>query len=257
MEDLWVLVVLGIVQGITEWLPVSSSTHIGLVSSWLGIVPTLSVEVALHLGTLMAVFVYFGNDIVSGVRDLLLGEFRTDFARLLLFVGLASIPAGLLGYAFHDMISGYTGSFAFAGGGLLITSLLLFLGSKAPHRSRPLTARGALLIGCVQALSLLRGISRSGSTLVPGLWLGLREREAIRFSFLLSIPVIIGASLVSIGNQPLSSSLFLGTLVSFGVGIGGIHFFFTRVLCDRQNLRWFAVYTGLLGIGILVWQLFA
>ncbi|MSS74871.1 undecaprenyl-diphosphate phosphatase [Candidatus Pacearchaeota archaeon] len=257
MEDLWVLVVLGIVQGITEWLPVSSSTHIGLVSSWLGIVPTLSVEVALHLGTLMAVFVYFGNDIVSGVRDLLLLQYKTASARLLLLVGLASIPAGLVGYTFHTAIDAYTASFAFAGGGLLITSLLLSLGSRAPRRSRPLTVRGAFLIGCVQVLSLLRGISRSGSTFVPGLWLGLNERDAIRFSFLLSIPIIIGASLVSIGNQPLPSSLFLGTLVSFGVGLGGIHFFFTKVLHDRKNLRWFAVYTGLLGLGIVVWSFLA
>lgn len=256
MYDWIVLVLLGIVQGITEWMPVSSSTHIALVGSFFAITPSLSLGVALHLGTLMAVFVYFGRDILDSVRDICSGRFSTPSARLGLLVLLASIPAGAAGFLLRDRLDTFTSSFGFAGAGLMITSLLLFLGARAPQRTKELNWKGALLIGCVQVLSLLRGISRSGSTLVPGLWLGLRERDAIRFSFLLSIPIILGASFVSLGGETLPPSLFLATLVSFGIGMGGIHFFFTKVLSDRKNLRWFGVYTGLLGILLLFWDLF-
>lgn len=256
MYEWTVLVLLGIVQGITEWMPVSSSTHLALVSSFFNTPPSRSLEVALHLGTLMAVFVYFGKDILDSARDILSGRFSTPSARVGLLVLLASVPAGILGFLLQDTLSVFTGSFGFAGGGLLITSLLLFLGARAPRRTKELDWKGALLIGSMQVFSLLRGISRSGSTLVPGLWLGLHERDAIRFSFLLSIPIILGASFVTLGGETLPPSLFMATLVSFGVGMGSIHFFFTKVLCDRRNLRWFAWYTGLLGLSILMWQLF-
>lgn len=248
MFDILSLVLLAIVQGITEWLPISSSTHVLLVGKLIGYDVSVLLAGALHLGTLMAVFVYFGKEIIEGLRQLVSGEWKAREGRLLVLVGLASVPAGLLGFLLRDSLA-YTGTGLLAIG-LGITSLVLYMGSHAPVRRHALTWRSALLIGLGQVLALLRGVSRSGSTIVPGLWLGLSEREAVRFSFLLSIPLILGANVVSLGTQTLPSSLFIATLVAFGVGMAGIHFSFTYVLNNRKNLRWFALYTGLLALGL-------
>lgn len=253
MSELFSLVLLALVQGIAEWLPISSSTHVLLVGKLIGYDVNVLLAGALHLGTLMAVCVYFGMDLVDGLRQLVSGRWRASEARLLLLVGLASIPAGLLGFLLRNSLS-YTNTGLLALG-LGITSLILFVGSRAPRRAQALTWRSAGLIGLGQVLALFRGVSRSGSTIAPALWLGLSEREAVKFSYLLSIPIILGTNIISLGTQTLPSSLFIATLVAFGVGTVGIHFSFTRILHDRRNLRWFALYTGLLAVCLVVYSL--
>ncbi len=248
--------VLALVQGILEWFPVSSSGHLVLVQSTLDYESSLFFSVALHFGTLMAVFVYFGKDIIDIIRDLLSLKFQTDAGRLGVLLLIAAIPTALAGVILQRFVEEALGSLLLLALGFGITSLILFFGAAAPQKLDKLSWKGALLIGCVQILSLFRGVSRSGSTIVAGLWLGLKEKEAVKFSYLLSIPLIFGANLVLVGSHTLPTELLWATLVAFGVSLLVMHVSFTYVLNDRKNLRWLAVYTLILALSLGVYAIY-
>lgn len=236
------LVILAVLQGFAEWVPVSSSSQIAIVSHLLNYQSSLFLEVSLHFGTLMAVFVYFGKDIMDILRDVLSGKWKTEEAKLGFALIIAAIPAGIIGFLLKDFVENLQG-FGLMAIGLGITSMLLFIGSISPRKDEKLSYGKALVIGFAQIASLFRGISRSGSTIVSGLLLGLSEKNAVKFSFLLSIPIIFGANLISIGNNTLPSNLFIASLISFAVGISTIHLSFKYILSNRKNLKWFAWFT--------------
>lgn len=241
-EDWLSLFLLAVVQGFAEWVPVSSSSQIAIVSNLINYQSSFFLEVALHFGTLMAIFVYFGEDIMNIIRDIFSGNWKSEEAKLGFAVVIAAIPAGIAGYLLKDFIENNEGLGLIAIG-LGITSMILFIGSISPKKDENLNYGKALLVGITQILALFRGISRSGSTIVSGLLLGLNEKNAVKFSFLLSIPIIFGANILNLGNETLPSSLFFASLVSFIVGISTIHFSFKYLLSDRKNLKWFALFT--------------
>lgn len=251
-SDFLSLIILAIVQGLAEWVPVSSSSQIEIVSHLLNYQSSLFLEVALHFGTLMAVFVYFGKDIMDIIRDVFSGNWKSEEARLGFAILIGAIPAGIFGYLLKDFIENNSG-FGLIAIGLSITSIILFIGSISPKKDEKLSYGKALLIGVAQIFALFRGVSRSGSTIVSGLLLGLSEKNAVKFSFLLSIPIIFGANLLNLGNQALPSSLFFASLVSFAVGISTIHFSFKYFLSDRKNLKWFGLFTLVEALIIGVW----
>lgn len=256
MNETIAMMILAVVQGIAEWLPISSSTHVIIFSEILGLQSSLLLEVALHFGTLMAVVAYFGKDIVDILRDILNFNFKSENGRLGLLLIVASIPAAIFGFLFKDYISGLSGNFGMAALGLAITSLLLFIGSiDSGKKNKEMSFGTALLVGSAQVLSLFRGISRSGSTISTGLFLGLNEKQAVKFSFLLSIPIVFGAGLLTLGNNTLPPNLFIASLFSFFVGISTIHLSFKYILNDRKNLRWIAVYALVLAIGLGIYSL--
>ncbi|MEK6890345.1 MAG: undecaprenyl-diphosphate phosphatase [Nanoarchaeota archaeon] len=240
--DFLSLILLAVVQGFAEWVPVSSSSQIEIVSHIIGYQSSLFLEVALHFGTLMAVFVYFGKEIMDILRDVFSGNWKSEEAKLGFAVIIAAIPAGIAGYFLKDFLENVQGLGLIAVG-LGITSMILFIGSISNKKDEKLSYGKALLIGIAQIAALFRGVSRSGSTIVSGLLLGLSEKNAVKFSFLLSIPIIFGANLLNLGNETLPSSLFFASLVSFAVGISTIHFSFKYLLSDRKNLMWFAWFT--------------
>jgi len=277
-------ILIAIVQGLTEWLPVSSSGHLVVVEWLLGFEGGLVFDVALHFGTLMAVFVYFGGDIVDIVKEVLSGRIREGNGRLGILVIVATIPAAFMGYFFRGIFEVAFGSLGIVALGFGVTGIFLIIaslsgkgkiinvGSRSVVRrasgvgARPpvhigagrgiigkvrgmrLSWAAALLIGIAQIFALFPGISRSGATIGAGLLLGLREKDALKFSFLLSIPIIFGANILAIGNQTLPPSLIWATLVSFIVGLGTIHLLYNRILVDRKNLRWFGVYALVLAL---------
>ncbi|MEK6888510.1 MAG: undecaprenyl-diphosphate phosphatase [Nanoarchaeota archaeon] len=249
-------IVLAIVQGIAEWIPISSSSHLVLVGKLLGYDISLQTSVALHFGTLMAVFVYFGKDIVNILRDLFRLKFKSEDGKLGVAIIIATIPAGIIGFFLRDIISEMGNNLRLIAIGLAITSIILFIGSISRNKNKDIGYGYALFIGCVQILSLFRGISRSGSTISTALLLGMNEKNAVKFSFLLSIPIIFGANILSIGNNTLPSELFIASFVSFLVGLCMIHFSFKYILSDRKNLRWFALFVLLEAIVILISILF-
>jgi len=259
VSDIISALILAVIQGATEWFPVSSSGHLILFERLLGYEGGLLFEISLHFGTLMAVFVYFGKDITDIIRDFLLGRWKTQNGKMGLLLIVASIPAAIVGFFVKDIFET-----AFSGLGILafgfgITGLFLLIVSlgRLPVRGEGIKIGygKAFLIGIGQALAIIPGISRSGATMSSGILLGLDEKHAMKFAFLMSIPIIFGANILTIGNKSLPPELIWATLVSFLVGLASIHLVFKYVLTKRENFRWFAAYCLLLALSIGVWIL--
>ncbi len=286
MSELISALVIAIVQGLTEWIPVSSSGHLVLFERLLGYRGGMMFDVALHFGTLMAVFVYFGSDIVDIVKDLLSGKFGSENGRLGLLIVVATIPAVIVGFLLRNIFEEVFASLGIVALGFGITGLFLLIASfsrgVSDRRAHPPTQNSSgellleergkklggrvmeigekrfsyldgFLVGCAQVFALFPGISRSGATISSGLLLGLDEKSAMKFSFLMSIPIIFGANILVIGNNTLPSSLVWATLVSFVVGLLTIHILYKWVLTSRRNLKWFAIYALLLAAGLGIW----
>jgi undecaprenyl-diphosphatase len=221
---------LGIIQGLTEFLPVSSSGHLVFFQSLMGLKePPIFFDVMLHIGTLLAVVVYFRTDIwkiIGGIGSALKGkEENREGAKLFLLIILASIPTGLMGILFKDWFESFFSRPKLVGGMLLITGLVLWLTRFTKKEGKPLGRMGwidAILIGIAQGFAILPGISRAGATISTGLFCGLDRELSGKFSFLLSIPAILGATLLEFRRIDTTSGLgtvLIGTAVAFGVGI--------------------------------------
>lgn len=250
-NDLISAIILAVVQGFTEWLPVSSSGHLVLFEKLLNYKGGLVFDVALHFGTLMAVFVYFGRDIIDILEELLKGRFNSENGRLGVMLIIASVPAGLLGYFAIDYFESVLSNLGIVALGFALTGMFLLIAS-VPGKIKTDKAgwREAFFIGAAQALSIVPGISRSGSTISSGVLVGLNEKTAMKFSFLLSIPLVFGANILTIGDNTLPPELIWATLISFAVGLASIHLIFNYILVSRKNFIWFGIYCLLLAIGI-------
>lgn len=202
---------LGLVQGLTEFLPVSSSGHLVLAGALLGVPEgSITFDIVVHLGTLTAVFAVYRKDISELVAGML-GRRREDL-RLAWLLILGSIPAGIAGFLFADRIESLFDSPPVVSAMLLLTGTVLFATrfARGGNLEDP-TPRGSLLVGLFQAIALVPGISRSGMTISAGLFAGIRRERAARFSFLLSIPAILGAALLELTGSGGSASLDLST----------------------------------------------
>ncbi len=247
---------LGLLQGLTEFLPVSSSGHLVLARIALGVdAPGATVEAAAHLGTLLSLFLYFRRDLCSLAVGLLRGgEGRGYLARLV----VATLPVIVAGLLAQDAIERAFGAPALVGGMLLVTALALAIGDRRASWARRDRVRigDALAVGLAQAAALLPGISRFGATVATGIGLGLRPAHAARFSFLLAIPAIGGASLVALGGASGGAgadwlSLAVTAGCAFASGFVAIHLFLRIVRC---GVLWpFALYCALLGATVLSW----
>jgi undecaprenyl-diphosphatase len=248
VSDLVSALILAVVQGLTEWIPVSSSGHLVLFESILGFNGGLLFNVALHFGTLMAVFVYFGKDIVDIIEDFLKGKWRSENGRMGLYLIVATLPAVFFGVLLREFFEVIYGGLGVVALGFGITGLFLMIASLDYGVVGKFGYGKSLLIGIAQALSLVPGISRSGATISSGVLLGLDIKKAARFSFLMSIPVIFGANILAIGNSRLPGELIWATLVSFLIGLLAIHVMMKFVLSNKKNLRWFAAYALILAV---------
>jgi undecaprenyl-diphosphatase len=248
--------VLGAVQGVTEFLPVSSSGHLAMVHSVVTPLPgaqVAAVDVVLHVGTLAAVVAYFRDDLAQLTRGLLgYGSgWQRGWVWLLI---LGTLPALIVGGLFRTRLEASFHSLGLVGVNFLITGTLLWVAGRSRRGGRDeasLGPRDALIIGCFQAAALLPGISRSGSTVSAGLLRGLDDEVAARFAFLLGIPAIVGAqvselsTVLSLGSDavlPLAAGTFVAGAVGF-VAIAG----FMRLL-QAGRLHYFAYYLWPLGI---------
>jgi len=254
--------VLSIVQGLTEFLPISSSAHLILVpvfTDWDD--QGLVFDVALHIGSLSAVVLYFRHELVgmtsSWCRSVA-GRGTDDEARLAWWVILATIPVGLAGLAFEDAIQGIMRSPRVIAGGLIGFGLLLAYADwrhRGTRNESHLTWRDALWIGLAQALALIPGTSRSGITMTAALLLGLNREGAARFSFLLSIPVIVlagGLEILHLADAAVPvdwGALIMGALLSGISAYLCIHFFL--VFIKRIGMQPFVVYRLVLGVALL------
>jgi undecaprenyl-diphosphatase len=256
--------ILGVLQGGTEFLPVSSSGHLVLVPWLLNWEPAgLVFDAVVHWGTAFAVIVYFRRDWVAlagaAFRSLRVRSSAEPEARLVWLILLGTIPAAVVGYLLEDFFEGMFAEPVPAAGFLLVTAALLLLSERIGEPRRGLEGlnwRDALLIGMAQALAIFPGISRSGATIAAGLVVGLRREQAARFSFLLATPIILGAGLLQIadvvqvdGLETILPALAVGALAAAATGLVCIHFLI-RYLRSRRLFP-FVAYCALAGLFFL------
>jgi undecaprenyl-diphosphatase len=261
-------IILGIVQGATEFIPISSSAHLILVPELLSIdQPGLPFIGVIHLGTLLAVLIYFARDLWAITKGVWAGVRQRQLmsnpdSRLGWFILIGTIPAAAAGLLFKDWFERIFESPIPAAFFLLVTGVLLIIGERILSGRKSIetmTWMDSLAIGTFQMLALFPGISRSGSTIVGGLWRGLNRETAARFSFLLSIPAIAGAGLLSLSDVLSPSREFdaviyiAGFLASFIAGYVCIKFLLSYL--KRHSLYIFAAYCFIVGGLFLVLNL--
>src|SRR3989442_3224909 len=258
MSDAAAAAILGVIQGLTEFLPVSSTAHLILASDVFKLDPErfgLTFDVALHLGTALAVLLYFARTWISLVVDVFRGRWRMPA-----LIVLGTAPAAIAGVLFQSAVERELRSPVFIVAGLVIGSIV-FVAAEAVARQRrtigDLTVVDALFMGAAQAIALLPGISRSGITISDGLRRELRREQATRFSFLLATPVILGAGAKTLLDTRNAAWLLaepdvlsIGFVLSFLSGLAAVAFM-VRVL-RRHSLNWFVAYRLVLAAVIVL-----
>lgn len=251
-------IILGIVQGLTEFLPVSSSGHLILFKKLFGIDQEqfgLTFDIALHFATLIAVFVVFWPDIVAILKK--------PVQKLTGLLIIATIPAVFVGLFLDDYIEEISQSGGFLGFAFLFTAALMFFSQKIPSKSKNLDMMkysDAAVIGLMQGVAVMPGISRSGSTTSAGLIMGVEKAASMRFAFLMSIPVILGSAVLGVKDiatnpEPINWAPVLAGMLAAGVS----GYFAVRFMLNffkKRSLNIFSVYVAVLGILILIDQLF-
>ncbi len=256
MDVLWA-VVLGLIQGLTEFLPVSSSGHLVLAGHLIGLPPTgLVFELLLHLATLAAVIFYYRVDLAAlllavprACRAPWLGYREDADVRLGLLIVVASVPTAVIGLAFKDQFEALTAYPQAVGVALLVTAALLLATHFIQPSERHLDLRAALLIGLAQGLAITPGVSRSGATIAVALLLGIATVHAARFSFLISIPAIAGAAMLKL-REGFDQLELLPALLGFVVALvsGYLALHWLVALVKARRFAAFAPYCALVGL---------
>ena len=274
--DIFQAIIIGLVQGLTEFLeflPVSSSAHLIFAQQALGVSDVgLAFDVLMHVGTLVAVIVYFFNDIVNMIKGFLLslvdlkngnfmGEIKKDpYKKLAWLTILATIPVGVVGVLFNDMIESMFQGLTIPAFLLLVTGCLLYASQRMNSGRidvRNVTIKEALIMGCGQALAVLPGLSRSGTTIAAGLFAGLDKEFAAKFSFILSIPAILGAAVFQLKDLSGGNIEIGACIAGFVVAVisGYLAISVLLKIVREKSLDIFAYYCWIVGLIVLIGSL--
>ncbi|MSR72999.1 undecaprenyl-diphosphatase UppP [Candidatus Parcubacteria bacterium] len=257
-------IILGAIQGITEFLPISSSGHLIIIREVLGLknVGSLSFDAVLQLATTLAVIVYFWKDLIALVRV------RDTKKKILIWaIVVGTIPAAILGFIFEQKIDSVFRNAHTVAWALIAGSVLFFIAERYSAQralknidagligqQKELSVLRGFWVGCFQVLALIPGMSRSGSTISGGLLTGMKREEVVRFSFLLSVPILLGSGLKKLfdlgASGTVDTSLVVGSLVAFVVGLASIHFLIKYL--QKHTLNVFIVYRILLAVVVLL-----
>ena len=259
--------ILGIIQGLTEFLPVSSSGHIELGKVILGVEPKdpLLFSIVVHAATALSTIIIFWKTIWEILRDLLKFEWN-DATQYAVKIIVSMIPVGIVGVMFEEKIESlFNGQILLVGIMLIITGLLLFFSGKAQEKGSKVSFVQAIIIGLSQAIAILPGISRSGATISTSLLLGVSREEAARFSFLMVLPPILGATLLKVKDYlELSGQAGVEQMATTSLLIGFVAAFFTGLLActwmiklvKKGRLIYFAIYCWVVGAIAIGYMLF-
>lgn len=267
MKEILIYIFLGIVQGLTEPLPISSSGHVFILKKLLGITTTdLNFEIIVNFGSLLAILVIYKDDLIKLIKNFFKyfkvknEETKKDFKYCMLIV-LGSIPVGIMGLLFKDSIESKLNNMSIIGIAFLVTSLFLLLVSniKGKRNESDMNVMDSLIVGTSQVIALIPGISRSGSTLIGGLFRKLDRETALRYSFMLYIPVSVGTTILGLKDLLEMNNIHdlvlpygLGFIASMVVSYFTLRWFIKVV--KKGNLKYFSLYTLLLGLLILIFM---
>lgn len=257
MATLLEIVIFAVIQGLTEWLPISSSGHLVIAQKYLGLNFPLIFTIMLHTGTVIVVLVAFRKDIADIIKALIKRDFKTEEGRMGLLIAVGSVPIALFGLILHDLVESLYNNLLAVGLALLTTGIILFLSEKRKS-NRKLGIKDSLIIGAAQAVSLIPGVSRSGVTLATGLLRKIDKSTAFKYSFLLSVPAIIGATVFEarelvVGNIDLIP-LLLGAIVSMIVGFASLKLIQKIVMIEKFHV--FAYYCWTVGLALIFFTIY-
>jgi len=245
--------ILGFIQGVTEWLPVSSTGHLRIAEHFFGLTVPLLFDVILHFGTLIVILLFFRKDVKNILGALMKRDFKSENGKLIPLIIVGTVPTILIGFFLGNTLDTYFSSLSALGGGFIVSAVVLYGSKFATERKEKITYIEALLIGTAQGIAIIPSISRSGMTIAIALLLGIRREKAFKFSFLLSVPSIIGALGLTLYEQ--SDLLILAgiglTEIVVGVAVSIVVSFLAlkllwRTLASRK-FHFFAVYCAAVG----------
>lgn len=259
LDQLIRIIILGLIQGVTEWLPISSSGHLRIAEKFMGLEPPLLFDITLHVGTLIVVLSFFRGDVKRIFLAFIHLDFKSAEGRLILPLIFGLIPTAILGLILKIMIENLSLlnilTIAFA---LLICGVILYSVKFSREGYGEINIKKALIVGLAQGIAVVPGLSRSGLTLAAALIMGVKREEAFRFTFLLSIPTIIGAFIITLlmDFNALSSAevtyfeVMAGTVVAMVAGYFSLKALWKIV--KRQQLHFFAFYCWILGLLLII-----
>src|SRR5574344_2045765 len=271
--DIIQAIIIGLVQGLTEFLPVSSSAHLVFIQHLLGLTDSsIAFDVLLHVGTLVAVVVYFFKDICLmiyafflSLKDLFTGKFmkgvkEEPYKKLAWLVIIATIPVGVVGLLFNDAVTALFSGITIPAFFLLITGVLLYVSQRMKTGEideSNIGLKESIIMSCGQAIAVMPGLSRSGTTIAAGLFSGLDKEFAAKFSFILSIPAILGAALVQLKYLPAIDANIGAYIAAFIVAAisGYLAIKFLLKIIQEKSLDIFAYYCWIVGIIVLIGSL--
>jgi undecaprenyl-diphosphatase len=257
-------VILGVIQGLTEFLPVSSSGHLELGKAVLGdnLLPeeSLLFTVVLHFATALSTIVVFRKDILGLIKGALKFKWNDDL-KFISKIALSMIPAAVIGFTYESQFAElFGGNIKLVGFMLIITALLLYLADKAKSTNKNVSFKNAIVIGVAQAIAMLPGISRSGATISTSVLLGNDKTKAARFSFLMVVPLIFGKIAKDILSGDLTydsgnfTSLSIGFVAAFISGLFACTWMIALV--KKSKLTYFAIYCVVVGMSAIIFSMF-
>jgi undecaprenyl-diphosphatase len=255
LDQLLTSIILGLIQGFAEWLPISSTAHLRITEHFLGFQATPLFNVFLHLGTLGVVIYYFRRDIKVVLGALFHRDFHSEYGRFIPLIIVATIPTGIIGLLYDKYLADSYQTFLVMGITFIVGATLLVLSKFGKENNAQISYRKALVMGVAQGAAIFPGLSRSGATISSGLLQGVKRESVFKFSFLLSVPAIIGdlgveaylqSGSFSQGVGVSSVNLLIGLV--FAVLAGYLAIVLVKKLVLTKRFHYFAIYTFVLGV---------
>jgi undecaprenyl-diphosphatase len=249
--DILQSIILGFIQGTTEWLPVSSTGHLRIAEHYFGLSVPALFDVMLHIGTLIVTLVYFRKDIVNVLRALAKLDFKSEDGVLIPLIVVGTVPTVLIGFLYGNELDTTLSTVLALGAGFLVSGVVLYISKFGKENKLGITYVDALIIGIMQGLAIIPSISRSGFTIAAALLLGIKREKAFKFSFLLSIPSILGALGLTLYQEHTQlaavglTEILVGVIVSIAVSFFALKLLWRTIASRKFYL--FAFYCFALG----------
>jgi undecaprenyl-diphosphatase len=260
--DILQTIILGFIQGTTEWLPISSTGHLRIAEHFFGLTVPALFDVMLHFGTLIVTLIYFRKDIKNVLGALVKTDFKSENGRLIPLITVGTVPTVVIGFFLGNFLDIYFSSVLALGAGFVFGGFVLYLSKFGKEGKPDITYLDALIIGTAQGIAIVPSISRSGFTIATALLLGVQRKRAFKFSFLLSIPSIIGALGLTLYEQHAELALagvgwteiVVGIAVSIAVSFLALKFLWQTLASRKFYL--FAFYCFIIGTLLVVLSFF-